>query len=173
MKPLIFTLIVLLCSSCLLFNCEKDFSSTISTDTLVFGTFYGNCLDNCVQLYQLNGKQLLKDQNNSPIPKSISQELVVSGNSMGERKFHQASCLLEEFPEFFFNTEETVFGIPDAHDQGGIFIQLTRNGETYRWFLDRFTDRLPQHLQVYAQKILKVMDQISLTENQNSRNRIA
>jgi len=50
--------------------------------------------------------------------------------------------------------------MPDAHDQGGIVIELTKSGKVERWILDRHTNRLPESVKVYADELLKVMDLI-------------
>ena len=50
-----------------------------------------------------------------------------------------------------------MFGSPDAHDQGGIVLEIIRDGKPKRFYLDNNEEALPAALVPYAQQIKRVV----------------
>lgn len=51
------------------------------------------------------------------------------------------------------NTKATVIGRPDAGDWGGLYFELTLNGEPKFWLIDTMQSNLPEYLRPFAAEI--------------------
>ena len=126
---------------------EQDF-------TLIFGTHYGFCFGECVTLYKLeNGLLYIDDMDR------LTETLTFETDPLTLDKAEIAKPLLDLFPKELFKEKE-VIGIPDAHDQGGFFIQHIQGDQIAQWNIDTIKDRLPSYLQDYITEVENVMDQL-------------
>ena len=139
-----------------LVSCNKEESPPpISQDfTLIFGTYYGFCFGECVTLYKLEDGLLYVDD-----MQRLEETLIFQSDPLTLDKAEIARRLLDLFPEKLFEEKE-VIGIPDAHDQGGFFIQHIQEDQVTQWNIDTFKDRLPAYLQDFISEVEEVMDQL-------------
>ena len=128
--------------------------------TLIFGTYYGFCFGDCADIYKIESGKIFADREIDNFYLVRDEELPFESDPRPEEDYDVAETLLESFPNRLFDEEEETLGIPDAHDQGGIYLEIRTPDRTQRWFLDTQTDRLPEYLRDYAQKVLEIVREL-------------
>lgn len=135
-------------------------SSAPDGDYIVFGSFYGECFgEQCVEIFKYEGGVLSEDSlDRYP---SIT-EMPYNGKYYKIANKYPAELreLLAEIPSELLASQPSVFGMPDAHDQGGMIIQLKVDGQVKYWLLDNLTERLPEYLRNYAAELKSVLSKI-------------
>ena len=80
---------------------------------------------------------------------------------LSDEAYDMALDLVLDFPEELWNDDTEVFGIPDAYDQGGIFVSYNRNGTVKSWTIDTqiqaITDA-PDYVKAYTTQIKNVLN---------------
>jgi hypothetical protein len=114
-------------------SCKKE--NTEQADELIFGTHYGMCGGNCFKVFGLNNEQLQRDTTENYLPNYLTYNFTGS-ITLHDSLFQQVNHLLNEIPAELFTLTEKTYGCPDCHDQGGIYIELNRNGVTRRFNID-------------------------------------
>lgn len=103
-------------------SCKKQETATNTTvQRLVFGTYFGECLTDCVTIFALDSAKVQQD---TLINGFISTNYVFAGVDLSNDKFEQVKHLLTEIPTELTTTPNKTYGCPDCHDQGGIYIQV-------------------------------------------------
>jgi hypothetical protein len=140
-------------------GCSKK-KDTVSTDKLVFGTFHGMCLANCVRIYQVDGNTLQKDDSADHV--DVSWTYNFKGTStLSADNFNMAKGLLDQIPaELLINNNKT-YGSPDSHDQGGVFVVVEKGSEKHRFRID-FDDSPDQSAELvqFKNKIAEVVGKL-------------
>jgi hypothetical protein len=123
----------------------------------VFGQYYGLCppTSDCAQVYKLEGNQLYADATNRvPGRESV---IAFKASPLTSDKYYLAKSLADDVTAALLTATQEVFGSPDAHDQGRIVLEITRDGKTKRFYLDNNEEALPATLVPYAQQIKRVV----------------
>jgi hypothetical protein len=149
MKNLIFVILFALLFSA----CHDD--ELAENDYLIFGTAYGECLDNCATFYKIQNEKLYFD-NMDYFSENYSFEAAELANS----KYVIAKQLFDDMPEYLRNNTDQTFGCPDCADQGGIHIVLFQNGKTESWHIDTNIEQQPEEIRNYVAQVLSVMEEI-------------
>lgn len=149
-KSIFYTAVTLL----FVFSCKKEKDNSI--DNLVFGDAYGFCAGDCATFYQLKGGSLYPDD----IDRYSGNEVLFKSTALPADKYQMAKVLLENFPEYLLNNPDTVFGCPDCADQGGYYLQYTRNGTTLKWSIDTNPTSQPEAIRSYVEKLQSVLTQL-------------
>ena len=103
-------------------SCKKEETATNTTvQRLVFGTYFGECLTDCVTIFALDSAKVQQD---TLINTFIPINYVFAGVDLSNDKFVQVKHLLTEIPTELTTTPNKTYGCPDCHDQGGIYIQV-------------------------------------------------
>lgn len=131
--------------------CSKDEMSLGKGEYFIFGIYHGFCASECVTLYKLEDDKLYIDAMN----RLDAENLAFSENPLPDSSYQKALQIWEQFPARLL-TESDRIGMPDAHDQGGYFIRLNREGATRDWYIDTVLERLPQYLQVYITSLNEI-----------------
>ncbi len=157
MKQLIFALCLLTIA---ISSCKKDNVISSTSDYLIFGHFYGECSgEKCIEIFRLEQNQLFEDTKDV-YPYSTS---FYNGNYilLSQKKFIDASDLLNFFPSDLLLEPKTVIGQPDAGDWGGLYIEYNYNGTRKFWLLDQMKSNVPSK---YHNFIDKVNEKIKLIQ---------
>ena len=125
--------------------------------TLIFGTYFGFCFGDCTQLFKMESGEIFADEGVDRL--IVDEALTFQANPLPESDFALASPLYN-IPDSLFLEEKTTLGIPDAYDQGGLYLELTEQDKTLRWYLDSSVSALPEYLQEYAQLIKDVTEEL-------------
>ena len=149
MKQLIFTLCLLsIATSC----CKKDNVILSTTNYLIFGHFYGECIgEGCIEIFRLEQNQLLEDTKDI-YPYSTS---FYNGNYnlLSQKKFNSAKDILNFFPNDLLLELSTVIGQPDAGDWGGLYIEYNYNGSRKFWLVDKMKSNVPSKYHAFIDKV--------------------
>ena len=156
--------VLLLFAALTLAHCEKSIPTAETPAPgdlafLIFGGFYGFCLGpTCVETYQLKAGKLYVDQADTyakPFPYT---------GEWAERpaaEYALAAPLLTALPEEIWQADQETFGIPDAYDQGGYFIEARRVDGTHRaWRLDTNLEALPEAIRPFAAQVRAVLEEL-------------
>lgn len=152
---------LLLFCSLAIWHCEKNVPTAETPDPaaierLIVGQFYGMCMGPaCIENYLLEDGKLYvdeKDVYNQPFPyEGDWTERPASDYAI-------AAPLLDAFPAALWQADQETFGIPDAYDQGGYFIEARRADGTHRaWRLDTNLDALPEAIRPFADQVRTVL----------------
>ena len=149
MKQLIFALCLLTIA---ISSCKKDNVISSTSDYLIFGHFYGECSgEKCIEIFRLEQNQLFEDTKDV-YPNSTS---FYNGNYilLSQKKFIDASDLLNFFPSDLLLEPKTVIGQPDAGDWGGLYIEYNYNGTRKFWLLDQMKSNVPSKYHNFIDKV--------------------
>ena len=124
-------------------------------DYLIFGHFYGHCMgEECVEIFKLTDEALFEDGSDS----YLATEFEFS--PLGAEAYDVARELKAALPAPLLNSTETTFGCPDCADQGGLYIEISSNGERRSWRIDQDKRMVPGYLHFFMDQVNQVIDSI-------------
>ncbi len=136
-------------------GCKKEQAYTIvlgAGDSIVFGTYFGYCLgENCVELYKIENGLLYEDGLDNYPPSPIAQ--LGNFKQLSNTQYQIAQNLFRNFPTALLEERKEVLGLPDGGDWGGYYIELNRNGQKRRWFLDTNENYSPAKYHSFGRQI--------------------
>ena len=153
-RLILFSLIVL--SSCRYDEITLD----TTKDHLVFGTFYGMCVGNCVNFYVMEGNALY-EVNNHQYPSQQLRVDISSLTKLDDAKYQSVQKIWTEFPERLKFETQTVFGCPDCTDAGGTYIEITTGNDVKYWYIDNSGRDVPLYIQEYTNLIIRTTRDLS------------
>jgi len=138
--------------------CKKDpIVKTINYDYLIFGTVYGECIGpNCITLYKLEDGKLYK--NSSREYPNLNSNYAGDYALLSSDKYGQTKDLPDHFPEEFLMKSVQFVGCPDCVDQGGYYVEFSKNGKMKNWMIDRSKANLPKELHAFIDKLGEKME---------------
>ncbi len=144
LTPLCFLTVLMAMSSC----AKEDLSASI--DTIIFGHFYGKCVgEECIETYKLEQNKLFEDLLDR-YAGGDHQNFAFS--QLPDSLYDKMPDLFQSFP-FQLIGKDNIFGMPDAGDWGGIYVQIRQKGKTYWWLIDKAEDDLPVWLLPFKHEI--------------------
>lgn len=150
MKNVFFAVILL----ALISSCKKE---PVNTDPeyFSFGSAYGECIGNCANFFQIKDGQLFGDDMTY-----LVTPLVFTDTALPADKYELAKPLLDNFPAYLLDNPNQTFGCPDCADQGGIHIEMKKDGEVLSWHIDTNIDNQPAEIQAYIADLRSVLEQL-------------
>ncbi|MEL6718443.1 MAG: hypothetical protein AAFO82_12130 [Bacteroidota bacterium] len=151
-------IVVFLLSSAM--SCEKDEVQELETDaTLIFGIVYGFCQGDCAQLFKLEGEELFEDDGVDRL--QLEEVIQFKDIPRSTADYELAIPLRTDFPESLIGRTDTIIGIPNAYDQGGIYLQYQDDITDRFWYIDTNLEALPEELRPYIDKVKKVWAELT------------
>jgi hypothetical protein len=138
---------------------DKEEPLKITGDYFVFGSYYGECMNNCVNFYVINEGKLYSGANEQYPNKQQAFDLGAL-TTLDEAKFHLVKDLPSTFPTQLLNESSTVVGCPDCTDGGGVYIEVKVNNEVKFWYIDNFTHMIPEYLRAYIPEMNAKLQQL-------------
>lgn len=129
----VFFLLALILVTIFIVSCKKD--TTPATNTLIFGTHYGECAANCVNIYKLDDANLQKDGVTQYMTNYTDYNFTGT-ITLDVAKYETIKHLLNEIPPELLTTTNKAYGCPDCHDQGGLYIEVNKEGGPTRYNID-------------------------------------
>ncbi|HET6513035.1 MAG TPA: hypothetical protein VFH43_12645 [Candidatus Kapabacteria bacterium] len=132
----------------------------MKADYIVFGHFYGECVgEACVETYKLTDSQLFEDTSDVyPFgDKSYPGRFELLNDSL----FHAVKSLGDHIPTELLASPDTVFGMPDGGDWGGIYFERSEKGIVRFWLIDKMRSNNPDYLNPFVDKIEAAIDRLS------------
>ncbi len=143
--------------------CEKECgcAGTGEFEYMIFGHFYGECGgEGCVEIYKIDQENLYEDS--TDVYPNYLAAYAGEYYMLPDEKFQQVKDLLMEFPEELYAEQDTVIGMPDAGDWGGVYVEIKmKNDESLSgfWLLDQHEGHMPQ---VYNDFVDKINEKIAI-----------
>jgi len=128
-------------------SCHKR---TLESDYLVFGKYCGECVGECIVIYKLQDGNLYKMIRPDYM---YSKEGDYKYKQLTDENYQLVKDLYDEFPSELWKMNEGNIGIPDAYDQCGYVISLSKDGVTKVWYIDTNEKAIPAFLHDYMDKI--------------------
>lgn len=152
----VFCLIVLILAG-FLAGCDDQSTDLEKLQTadeyLVFGSFAGFCRgEACIEIFKIENGRLYEDGADQ-YPSSNQLPYEGEFKLLSEEKYESVSDLLDNFPEKLTEEVSLVLGMPDAYDQGGLYIEIKRNEKIQYWILDRDKENVPEYLHSWVDLI--------------------
>lgn len=133
--------------------CDSDSAEApVVAEGIVFGHYYGMCFgEHCVEIFKLTGEAVYEDQRDA-YPNYLS---AYEGDyvKLDASKFAAVKSLKDEIPPALLSVTQTVIGEPDAGDWGGLYFEMTYQGEKRYWLIDKMDANLPDNLIPFKHKL--------------------
>jgi hypothetical protein len=142
--------ITLLAMAVLTASCEKKEAFEIDgADYLIFGRYYGECLgEGCVEIYKLTATTLFEDTTDGYA--GIGPLNFVELTS---QQFSDVQGLSDAFPLELLDAGVATLGCPDCADQGGLYIQISDNGNLSSWNIDQQLSAVPSYMHSFMDEV--------------------
>jgi len=134
--------------------CHKNDAPPLSDDTLIFGSFYGECAgEGCIEMYRLDpAQQTLAEDTVDKYP-SFTEPYRGSYVPRSQASYQRAFPLRQQVPAQLLNTTANVIGQPDAGDWGGYYVETSHNGIRRFWLIDTKKSNLPTYLHAFTDSL--------------------
>lgn len=142
-------------------SCKKEevTNAPIDSDYFSFGQFYGECIgDGCIAIFKIENNKLYEDTLDH-----YPNGLAAYEGSYIQRPdslYQMVADLSNAFPAALLDETNTVIGMPDAGDWGGIYVAIKQNGQTHFWLIDTMEDNLPAYLIPFKNSIRQAVADI-------------
>jgi hypothetical protein len=147
-STLLLTIIIILFSAC-----QKNALSPenqLTDGYLIVGIYHGECVGNCFKAYKIDDSGVYKAVNVKYFTGPLKDLQWEKLNNQDTQAFEN---LRNDFPSQLYTVPENYIGMPDAHDQGGWYIETSVDGEKKYWQIDTVVERLPNYLKPYVEKL--------------------
>ncbi len=126
---------------------------------IIYGTYCGECVSHCAQLYKLDTNVLLFDTAFDYFKKFYSPDsdkrFGFDKQPLSQKKYLKAKKIMDSIPEILFESPNKRFGTPDEHDQCGIFLQIKTSDKLNTFYIDTNLSAIPIELRNYATLIME------------------
>ncbi|WPP49046.1 hypothetical protein [Catalinimonas niigatensis] len=127
---------------------------------LVFGTYYGECAENCVNIYYLRpGEQHLSVASEPQYPdyKANGFPYGLHFVTLSQQQYKLTKDLINQVPENLLIETALVIGEPDATDQGGVYVEINHRNMMHKYYIDTNKDAIPAYLHDFVDEILNTV----------------
>lgn len=149
--------------------CKKNDSPKYTTsdiDYILFGTFAGECGgEQCIEIYKMQASKLFEDTTDT-YPGAISNP-TRTYNLLEDSVYQKVKYLKDSIRSEILNDTSKVFGCPDCHDQGGVYIKIyLKNGQAKEFKIDRVafpitTSAMPNYASTLSYQIEQAVFKIN------------
>lgn len=154
-------LIVIITVLILFISCTKQNEVQVQkSDYILFGHFYGFCVgEQCIEIFKLTNEELYEDDTDQ----YPSHEKPYEGNfiKLEDSRFELVKSLSEHIPEQLLMEQDTIIGMPDASDGGGVYFAVKGEDGTRFWLIDQFDHNIPEYLRPFKDEINNSISEIN------------
>lgn len=139
-------------------SCKKEKIVNDPADELVFGTHYGFCQGDCFTVFGIDSQEVQQDTGAHYLYNY--QNYTFNGTvTLHDSLFAQVSHLLNEIPAELTTSDDKVFGCPDCHDQGGVYVEINSGDVKKRFDIDNdSTGDQSQEIIDFKRKVIAAVD---------------
>ncbi len=147
------------------FSCNKDEHNDeygpTQKEFLIFGEYAGFCGgESCIEIFKLEDGKLYEDTKDH-YPSTQTTGYQGDYILLDKEKYEMVKDLIDAFPEKLKEDVNLVIGMPDAYDQGGIYVEIKENDKSYYWLIDRDTNNIPAYLHGWVNLIRERIAQVN------------
>ena len=153
-KVLIFSVLILS-----LTGCRSNPIELSATDYIVFGHYYGECMgNNCIEIFRLEKDYLFEDTTDVyPSGRNFYNGKYIT---LPDSDFQKTKDLIDYFPKALLTEKDTVIGMPDATDGGGLYIEYNYEGTHKFWLIDNFKTNVPSKYHNFMDKVTEKINRL-------------
>lgn len=144
----------LLIVALLITGCKKDpFNDRQWTSNyVIFGQFFRFCIgEKCIEVYKLTDNGLYEDIQDQYLNKpGLDYKGFAKLNDSLRQK---VNGFPSSIPIELYSFPDSTFGMPDAGDWGGYYLEVSRSGKKSVWYIDKMQSNLPEFLKPLATAI--------------------
>jgi len=134
-------------------SCKKtDCTHPETADQIIFGVSYAECAGDCSRNFLLTSTQVFADNCDYCQIDAIDFQT----DPLDNNKFQIAKPLLE-VPDELLTMDDTIFGCPGCTDEGGFYLEITKNGEKHVFQWSSFLTDVPANLLPYFDKVAQTL----------------
>ena len=127
--------------------------------TLLFGQYFGLCGgEQCVEIFKFENDLLYEDTLDIYPSRDIYMGAYIP---LDHTVFEEVESVRDEIPSYLLQRPDTTFGIPDAYDQGGLYLAYLQGQQEYYWHLDRDENNIPDELRSYQRQLRDLIDSLA------------
>lgn len=114
---------ILMSFTFLFLSCNSDDDSTPekTIESLVFGKYSGECLENCFNVFKIDTEKIAKDNTVNYYSNDFTFK---SSFVYSKEVFEKYNSLLSDIPYELKNGTDKTYGCPDCVDQGGFYLRI-------------------------------------------------
>lgn len=142
--PKIILLSIFAAADCAISTQEK-------VDYIIYGTYAGECDHHCSLMFKIDHSKLLVDTTDSFF-KNLKKG-VTFNSKLGYEDFLDAKAVMQKISKLLLISQSKIFGDPDGHDQGGIFVQIKVNNTIKTFYIDVEKNKIPDELENFVELI--------------------
>ncbi|MDQ3016161.1 MAG: hypothetical protein M3R25_05505 [Bacteroidota bacterium] len=135
-------------------SCEKEDSYCNAGQFyfMAFGHFYGKCGgEGCVEIYKIENEKLYEETRDQyPGDEFYKFEEFVQ---LSNEKYDQVKDLPSDFPNELWDESETILGIPDGGDWGGVYVEISSSRGHRYFLLDQNENNMASVYNTFVDKI--------------------
>ncbi|GAA4273055.1 hypothetical protein GCM10022258_23490 [Aquimarina gracilis] len=145
-----------------MFSCsdDDDQASEVQVQSLVFGSFTGECFGDCFDVFKIDGTKLEEDR----IVDFYTQNYSFKGSfTFPGEEFMKHQSILNEIPAELIEGSDKTFGCPDCADQGGVYLVITiGDGKTINYLIDTDdTEDQSTEITTFKKKIFEIIIELT------------
>lgn len=143
------------------FSCNKDREMPeVHEEYLIFGHYYGYCGGaGCIEIFKIRDGELYEDiEDNYP---NHTNSYEGTFEKLSNEKYQLVADLPEFFPQQLVERTDTIYGIPDAYDQGGLYIEWKTENILRFWLIDQNTSNIPAFLHEFHEEVNEAIGRIT------------
>jgi len=116
---------------------------TERTGAIIFGHFHGMCQgETCVETFKIENGILYEDTNDD-----YSKQTPYTWVELTQEQYKAVEDIWDAVPDQLMQQPSQTFGMPDAYDQGGYYIEIDKyTNNLYRWRIDSNKEDIPEYL---------------------------
>lgn len=138
------------------FSCHRDevkpSEAEAVPDYIVFGHYFGFCQgEQCIEIFKLTSTNLYEDSNDQ-YP-NIAHPYAGNYHLLTKTQFEKVKALGTKIPSQLLATTSTVIGAPDVTDGGGIYFEISTQGKSQFWLIDKMENNIPEYLRPFVEEV--------------------
>ncbi|WP_139062486.1 hypothetical protein [Aquimarina megaterium] len=157
--------LILISFTFLFLSCNSDDDDTTENtiESLVFGKYSGECLENCFTVFKIDTEKITKDTT----VKYYSNDFTFKSSFVYSKEvFEKYNSLLSSIPNELKNGTGKTYGCPDCADQGGFcFILQMSDGKIKKYNVDvANTEDQSTEIVVFKNKITNTIEELRVID---------
>ncbi|MBG6130447.1 hypothetical protein IWQ47_001470 [Aquimarina sp. EL_43] len=156
--------LILISFTFLFLSCNNDDDTTENTiESLVFGKYAGECLENCFTVFKIDTEKITKDTT----VKHYTNDFTFKNSFVYSREvFEKYNSLLSSIPDELKNGTGKSYGCPDCVDQGAFYLVVQMSdGKIKKYNIDvDNTEDQSTEIVVFKNKITNTIEELRVID---------
>jgi hypothetical protein len=148
------TALAILLAICPLTACHQENATPAVGNTLVFGSFYGECIGpDCIRIFRLALKNRALEEDVTDQYPAATAPYTGQYVARSAANFQRVQGLVQQVPAQLLSERTIVIGQPDAGDWGGYYVEVRQAGVHRFWLIDTQKRNIPTYLHAFTDSL--------------------